>query len=289
MHIILGASGHIGSVLTGLLLKQKVPVTVVTRHAEKAAKWQEQGAKVAVADVLDTQRLHDIFTTGERLYLLNPPAPPDTDTATEEQRRATSIVQALQGSGIQKVVAQSTYCAQPGEAIGDLGVLYEMEQALEKTGMPHSIIRAAYYMTNWDQSLETARDSGVVYSFFPPDFTLPMVAPDDIAKAAARLLLEPIDHTGLHNVEGPDHYSPANVAAAFADALQRPVKAVEIPPDKWTASLEETGFSPSAAASMVAMTTIVAAKRCEAPESPERGSTSLQDYISALVKGKGKK
>src|ERR1051325_6737007 len=109
MHIILGATGHIGSTLTRLLLEQKAPVTLVVRNAEKAVKWQQQGAQVAIADVLDTQRLHDIFETGERLYLLNPNAPPDTDTATEEQRRATSILQALQGSGIQKVVAQSTY------------------------------------------------------------------------------------------------------------------------------------------------------------------------------------
>ncbi|HEY0608188.1 MAG TPA: NmrA family NAD(P)-binding protein [Chitinophaga sp.] len=283
MHIILGATGHIGSTLTRLLLEQKAPVTLVVRHAEKAAKWQQQGARIAVADVLDTQRLHDIFKTGDKLYLLNPNAPPDTDTATEEQRRATSILQALQGSGIRKVVAQSTYCAQPGEGIGDLGVLFEMEQMLEKTGIPNSILRAAYYMSNWDQSLESAHDNGVVYSFYPDDFKLPMVAPEDIAKVAARLMLEPIDHTGLHNVEGPGYYSPADVAAAFADALQRPVKAVEIPPDKWITSLEEAGFSPAAAASMAAMTTISAAWRCEAPESPERGNTTLQEYIRRLV------
>jgi uncharacterized protein YbjT (DUF2867 family) len=284
MYIILGATGHIGSVLTRSLLEQKAPVTVVVRHPEKAAKWQQQGAQIAVADVLDTQGLNEIFKQGELLYLLNPPAPPHTDTATEEQRTVTSILQALYGSGIQKVVAQSTYCAQPGEGIGDLGVLFEMEQALEKTGIPHSIIRAAYYMSNWDHSLQAVRESGVLYSFFPPDFTLPMVAPEDIAKVAARLLLEPIDHTGLHCVEGPAHYSPADVAAAFAEALQRPVKAEAIPPDKWTATLEGAGFSPAAAASMAAMTSIVAEKRCEEVDSPERGATTLREYIQRLVR-----
>jgi uncharacterized protein YbjT (DUF2867 family) len=286
MHIILGATGHIGSALTRSLLEQKAPVTIVVRNAEKAAPLQQQGAHVEVLDVLETSKLHELFREGEKLFLLNPPAPPNTDTAMEEQRTLKSILQALEGSGIQKVVAESTYGAQPGEGIGDLGVLFEMEQGLAHMGVPHSIIRAGYYMSNWDFSLEQAREEGVIYSLLPADFKLGMVAPADIAKVAARLMLEPVGHTGLHYVEGPEHYSPADVAAAFSRELNKPVNAVAIPPDKWTPALEEMGFSPEAAASMSAMTSIVVDRKIELPEDPERGSTTLQEYIHHLVHGK---
>jgi hypothetical protein len=53
---------------------------------------------------------------------------------------------------------------QPGNGIGDLGVLYEFEQAVLAAGLPTSIVRAAYYMSKWDSALDTARDEGVVRS-----------------------------------------------------------------------------------------------------------------------------
>lgn len=282
MHIILGATGHIGSVLTDILLKKGEAVTAVTRHPEKAERWRNTSIRIAQADVQDTPALHRIFKSGKRLYLLNPPAPPNTDTAAEELKTITSIFKALEGSGIEKVVGESTYGAQPGEAIGDLGVLYHMEQELAASGIPHSIIRGAYYMSNWDASLETARKEGIVHTLYPVDFVLPMVAPADLAKVAARLMLEPVEQTGLHYVEGPAQYSTTDVAAAFATALRRPVKAVETPQDQWVPTLENAGFSRKAAVSMAAMTELTK-KGPQRPDSPERGSTTLQQYIHRLV------
>jgi hypothetical protein len=60
------------------------------------------------------------------------PAKPSTDTVAEEQKTLSSILKALENSGIEKVVAESTYGAQPGEGVGDLGVLYDMEEQLKK-------------------------------------------------------------------------------------------------------------------------------------------------------------
>jgi uncharacterized protein YbjT (DUF2867 family) len=62
----------------------------------------------------------------------------------------------LDGSGLEKIVAQSTYGAQPGEGKGDLNVLYDLEQALAAQPISVSVIRAAYYMSNWDAALKTA-------------------------------------------------------------------------------------------------------------------------------------
>ena len=219
MYIVLGGTGHVGSSVAANLLEQGEDVTIITHDSKKADEWEKKGAKVAVVDVLDTDQLRKVFKTGKRLFLLNPPADPATDTVTEEKKTLASILAALKNSGIEKVVGESTYGAQPGESIGDLGVLYEMEQSLKKMNLPHSIIRAAYYMSNWDASLETAKNEGVVHTFYPVDFKLPMVAPKDIGKIAAGLLTEPSEKTGVHYVEGPEMYSSADVAGAFSIAL----------------------------------------------------------------------
>lgn len=283
MYIILGATGHIGSAVAQSLLDQGESVTIITHDAKKKAEWQQKGATVALTDVYDTDPLRAVFQQGKRLFVLNPPAPITTDTAGEERRSVQSILAALRNSGIEKIVAESVYAAQPGDRIGDLGVLYELEQGLIKTGIPTSIIRAAYYMSNWDMALATAQQTSQVPTLYPPDFTLPMVAPQDLGVVGARLLQEPIDQTGLHYVEGPARYSSAAVAAAFGKALGKAVKAVETPRQDWVSRLQQTGFSQPAAESMAAMTAITLAQTYELPDAPIRGTITLQDYISALV------
>ncbi len=284
MHIILGGTGHVGSAVARTLLDQNQPVTIISSDPKKADTWQRRGATVAIADVHDTDALRAVFRTGTRLFLLNPPAAPSTDTVAQERKSLSSILNALDGSAIKKVVAESTYGAQPGEGVGDLGVLYEMEQELAGKGLSVSIIRAAYYMSNWDMALATARQEGVVHTLYPVDLRLPMVSPDDIGQFAARLLMEPMDKTGLYYVEGPVSYSSADVAKAFADALNKSVVALETPQEQWVSVLTNMGFSPKGAESMAAMTDVTLKKDYELPDSPVRGHTTLQAYINQLVR-----
>lgn len=283
MHIILGATGHIGSALSRLLLERGEPVTVVTRSEDKRAEWEKRGARVAVLDVADVGALQRVLAQGKRAFLLNPPAPPSTDTVAEERKTVQAILAALQGAELECVVAQSTYGAQPGEAIGDLGVLYELEQGLAAQAIPAAIIRGAYYMSNWDMSLDAARSDGRLDTLFPAELVLPMVAPPDVARLAAQLLTAPTPETGLYYAEGPARYSPSDVAAAFARALGRKVEVATTPPESWVPMLEQVGFSPAAARSMAGMSHIVMDQSVELPSNPVRGSTTLDAYISALV------
>jgi uncharacterized protein YbjT (DUF2867 family) len=283
MHIILGATGHVGSAVAMTLPEQGEAVTVVTRDAGRAEPLTQRGAAAAIADVHDTDTVRAVLRRGRSAFLLMPPADPSTDTVTEERRTVASIVRAVQGTDLQKVVLQSTYGAQPGEGLGDLSVLYEFERAVAALGVHTSIVRAAYYMSNWDSALATARDEGVVHTFFPSDFALPMVAPADLGRVAARLLTSEIDHTGVRYVEGPTTYTPADVAHAFAQALGRDVRAVETPRSEWLSAFQALGFSPAAAASYARMTAVTV-DRVERPDTPERGHTTLAEYINALVR-----
>src|SRR5262245_34985755 len=217
--------------------------------------WKARGAKYAVVDVHDPNALRAVLRSGRRAFLLNPPAAPSTDTDAEEKRTIAAILSALEGSGLEKVVAQSTYGAQAGERLGDLNTLYEFEQGLAKNGIPAIIQRGAYYFSNWAMALESATQRGVIESFFPSDFVLPMVAPEDLGKSAARFLTDPSTHSELHHVEGPKRYTPAEVAAAFAKALRKPVRVEEIPRSECLDKYRSLGFSEPAADAFTRMTT----------------------------------
>jgi uncharacterized protein YbjT (DUF2867 family) len=284
MHIITGATGHIGSAVAETLLNNGQKVLVITRNEEKGKEWKLKGADVAVVDVNDSEALHEVFKKGKRLFLLNPPATPASDMIEEERRTMHSMLRALQNTGIEKVVAESTYGAHPGEGAGDLNVLYEMEQGLKSLNIPVSIIRGAYYMSNWDMQLELAEKTGMVRSLYPVGFKIPMAAPGDIGEFAAKLMMEPVSETGLHYVEGPEPYSPAEVAEAFGEMLNKRVEAVETPQSQWVPTLEKMGFSHKAAMAMAKMTQFVLQQNYEMADHPTRGRTSIRKYVKNLVR-----
>lgn len=136
-------------------------------------------------------------------------------------------------------------------------------------------------MTN----LKAARDTKAQLSFcmLPAELKLPMVAPEDLGRVAARLLQAPVEQIGIYPVEGPKRYSPNDVAAAFADALGRAVRVDVIPRETWEDAYRSLGFSDAAAHSYARMTALTA-DGPEYPEDPIRGSISLQTYISKLVR-----
>lgn len=282
MHIILGATGHVGSAVVHALLAAGEDVIAVVHDAAHATSLARDGAEIAVGDIHDSDALREVLRLGRRAFLLNPPADVSTDTEIEEHRTADAIVRALDGSGLEKVVAASTYGAQPGERCGDLNILYDFEQALARQPIPATIQRASYYMSNWDALLPAARQ-GTLPTMIPADMALPMVAPEDLGRAAAEKLREPIERTGLRHVEGPELYSPRDVAQAFARALGRPVEPQEIPPAEWEGAYRKLGFSEAAAHSYARMTAASVDIGFAVDAAVERGPTTLQAYIDALV------
>lgn len=284
MHIILGGTGHVGSAAAMALLDKGEPVTIVSRNDSECDKWEQRGARLVVVDIHDTESLRAVLRRGSRAFLLNPPADPATDTDAEEKSTVASILRALDGSGLEQVVAESTMGAQPGERLGDLNVLYEFEAGLRHQSIPASIIRAAYYMSNWDASLDAVQKNGKLDTMLPAGLAIPMVAPRDLGKAAARLLTSSRGEHGLHYVEGPQRYSANDVAQAFSQALGRPVEVAVTPRDQWVAAYRKMGFSEPAAESYARMTAISVDGGFEIPDTTERGTVTLQEYIDALVK-----
>jgi uncharacterized protein YbjT (DUF2867 family) len=265
------------------LLNKGEAVTAVTRNRKHAERLERAGAMIAVADVYDVDAMRAIFRTGQRAFLLNPPAAVSGDTDIEERRTVCAILQAVQGSGLEKVVLESTYGAQPGERCGDLSVLFEAEEALRAQPIPVAINRAAYYLSNWAPQLNAIRKHGVLQAFFPEDFVLPMVAPEDLGAAAAARLTEPAEATGVHYVEGPRRYSARDVAEVFANALSQPVKVEVVPREKWAAAFRSLGFSEPAAHSFARMTAATLDEDTKLPAQPERGTVTLENYVNQLL------
>jgi len=283
MFIVMGANGHVGSVVARTLLERGEPVTVVTHDPDHGARWRDTGARVAVGDVRDAGSLRMVFVQGRRAFLLNPPADVATDTDAVERAGVANILAALEGARLEKVVAQSTAGAQRGERIGDLSVLWDLEEGLRRQPIPAAENRAAFYMSNWDTQLERVRETGKLSTLFPADLKLPMAAPEDMGRIAADRLMSGTDEVGVRYVEGPDRYAATDVAAAFARALGRPVTVEVVPRQDWRAAYRALGFSEAAADSFSRMTAASLDQGFDRIVDPIRGTVSLEAYIEALV------
>lgn len=280
--LVLGATGHIGRAVVERLRAAGCSVIAATRDAAHGEALEEVGAELTVLDVHDVPAVRAAMRRAERAFLLNPPADPAGDRDAEETRTAAAMVEALDNSGLAGVVAVSAYGATAEPGVGDLTVLHGLERQLAAQPVPAAVVRAAYLMSNWDAMVEPARQ-GVLPAMFPADFTMPMVAPADIGAFAARLLAAEAVPGGTWHVEGPARYSMQDVADAFGAALGRAVRVETIPLERFEATFREQGFSEVGARSFAKMTRS-ALEAPAWPEDVERGETSLEAYVAALVK-----
>lgn len=281
MYVVMGATGHVGAAVADALLAGGEDVTIVTRRPERAGRWRDKGASVATADVEDVASLRAAFRRGRRAFLLNPPADIAGDTDATERRTIANILAALEDSGLEKVVAASTFGARPGQGVGDLTTLWELEEGLRRQSIPAAINRGAYYMSNWTSMLEAVAETGTLPSMFPADMRIPMVAPADLGEAAAARLLTPLDDVGVRYVEGPQRYTPQDVARAMSRTLGRDVVLEVLPRDRWEAVYKGWGFSAEAARAYAKMTAVTLDEDFDQPADVVRGHVSLADFIAA--------
>jgi Protein of unknown function (DUF3253) len=103
-----------------------------------------------------------------------------------------------------------------------------------------------------------------------------MVAPENVGRFAASLLVSAPKRSILYR-EGPERYSPNDVAAAMSTARR----------EQWQETLQSLRFSAAAAASYARMTAIALAEKYDKPVDPTRGVFTLEAYVGRLSQGKG--
>jgi uncharacterized protein YbjT (DUF2867 family) len=283
MYVIMGGTGHVGSATAAALLARGEQVAIVTHDANRAGAWLREGAEIVEANVNEVASLRAAFRRGSRALLLNPNADTSADTDAVERRTVANILSALDGSGLEKVVAVSTGGAQPGDRIGDLNVLWELEEGLRRQPIPAAINRGVYYMSNWDGQLDAVRKTGTLQTMYPADLLIPMVAPLDLGEIAAQRLVSTLDDIGIRYVGGPRRYSSADVAKAFSQALGASVGVDVIPRDEWKEAFRGLGFSEAAADSYARMTAVSLDGGFDMPDDALRGVTTLEAHIRDLL------
>jgi NAD(P)H dehydrogenase (quinone) len=233
MYAITGITGKVGGELARVLLENGLPVRAVLRDVGKADAWAARGCDIAIAAMNDAAALTKAFQDTDAVFNLMPPVFDPEPGYPEARAVIDSVVTALMTAKPLKVVSLSTIGADAGQ--DNLLSQHTMaEAALRAMPIPVTFLRAAWFLDNASWDVASSGETGVMHSFLQPlDKAIPMVASQDVGGVAAELIQESWTGHRIVELSGPEPLSPDDLAAIFAEALGKPVRAEPVARETW--------------------------------------------------------
>jgi uncharacterized protein YbjT (DUF2867 family) len=282
MIVVTGATGHVGSELVRLLSRKGVSVRAVTRDPHRAQSLP--GVEWVQGDLRDARSLAFLFQGADRMFLL---------TSNSEDMRALRVgaIQAARVEGVAHVVKGSALGASDHSKSPIGKAHYEVERALQESGMAWTVLRPHVFMQNFlDMSATIAREGKIRAA--SGDGKIPFIDARDIA-AVAEVTLTSAGHEGKKYVlTGPEALSYGEVAGIIGGAIGRPVAYVAESPEEARERLLRAGAPTWTIESMIALaayqraggsTAMVSGAVTELLGRPARSfSQFVRDYASAF-------
>lgn len=203
--IVTGSLGNISKPLTEILVSKGHDVIVVSSDPKKQEAIEALGAAAAIGSLKDAAFLTRTFTGAEAVYAMIPMSFTEADQEAYMRGIAGNYVHAVRQAGVKRLVVLSGWAA-------DLVSTEKVEDVFDDLpGIPVSILRPAYFYTNFYFSMDMIKGKGLMGKFltlrysglwallsgktglllgnFGGNDRIVFVSPKDIADAAAEELL----------------------------------------------------------------------------------------------------
>ncbi|TDD48223.1 SDR family oxidoreductase [Nonomuraea terrae] len=202
-----GATGRLGSRVAARLADAGVEQRLVSRHADRAAPLE--GATSVSADYGDPAAVRRALDGASTVLFVSAKEGPERF----DRRRA--FVDAARDAGVTHLVYVSFYGAAPDATFTLARDHWATEQYIRDSGIPFTFLRDNLYA---DFLPYLAGDDGVIRGPAGQG-RVSVVAQDDIAEAAAAVLLRPEEHEGAtYDLTGPRAVTLEEVATVLTRA-----------------------------------------------------------------------
>ena len=243
MIVVTGATGHVGSELVRLLSAKNVSVRALTRDPRRARSMR--GVDWVRGDLADADSLPRLFRGADRMFLL---------TSNSDDMRALQVnsIVAARAAGVAHVVKGSALGASDHSKSPIGKAHYEVERALQESGIAWTILRPHVFMQNFLDIAPTIAREGKIRS--PSgDAKIPFIDARDIAAVAAVALTAPGHEGKKYVLTGPEALSYGDVARIIGKAIGKPLEYVAESPEETRERLVRAGAPPSMIESTLAL------------------------------------
>lgn len=189
--VLTGSLGRIGKPLTKSLVKNGNSVTVISSKTERKAEIEALGAKAAIGSMQDVDFLTTTFKNADAVYLMvawdaiGNIFDKEIDFPTEFLKIASIYKQAVEQSGVKKVVHLSSIGAHTNKSIGSLSIYHAVEKIMNELSSNVSIkfMRPVAFYPNIFRFMQTIKADNTIVQSYGGDKKEPWVSTLDIADA----------------------------------------------------------------------------------------------------------
>ncbi len=291
MVVITTPTGNIGSQVLKDLLSNKESIRVIVRDPNRLAPETRNRIEVVVGSHGDGAVVTRAFQDADSVFWVVPPDPRAASAETAYVDFARPAAKALRQQGVKRVVGVSALGRGTpwGAHAGLATASFAVDDLIASSGVSYRALTMPSFMDNLLRQVEPITKNGVFSLPIDGDRKLPSAATCDVARVAARLLL---DHywTGVASVPvlGPEDLSYNDMARVLSEVLGRPVRFEQISNDAFKARLMGRGMSDAMAQGNVDMWIAKgngidnAVKRTPESSTP----TTFRDWASQILRAR---
>ncbi|HKC67761.1 MAG TPA: NmrA family NAD(P)-binding protein, partial [Bacteroidia bacterium] len=223
-----GSLGHISKPLAIELINKGHTVTIISSKAERQKEIEALGAKASIGTMEDVDFLIKAFTGADIVYAMETLGEgfffnQNLDYMTAIINIGKSYKQAIEQSGVKKVIHLSSIGAHTDKGNGMLAFHYNVENILKQLPADVSIkfMRPVGFYYNMFAFMSTIKSQNTIVSNYGGDEKEPWVSPTDIANVIAEEIEKPFNGRTIRYIAS-DEVSPNEVATILGEAIGKP-------------------------------------------------------------------
>ncbi|UPT70413.1 MAG: NAD(P)H-binding protein [Flavobacterium sp. JAD_PAG50586_2] len=223
--IVTGSLGNISKPLAIELVQKGHEVTIISSNVERQHDIEAIGAKAAIGKMQDVVFLSETFKDADIVYCMethdrNAFFDPNLDLIEAITQIGKNYKQAIEQSGVKKVLHLSSIGAHADKGNGILRFHYEVEKILNQ--LPHDVsikfMRPVGFFTNLLRSIPTLKTKGKFISNYGGDKKEPWVSPIDIAATIAEEIELPFEGRSIRYIAS-EEVAPNEIAEVLGKAI----------------------------------------------------------------------
>lgn len=220
MDTVLVTGGNIGNHVATQLAARGVRVRVLVRQVIPHPAWKAQGIEQVAGDLNNANSLREALRGAKKFFSIFP-------LAENLPQMALNAIEAAKRAGVEYIVRSSSMAAATDGPIMAARLHGQAEESLERSGIPHTIVRPTAFMQNY---LLSAGSIQAQNAFYLPqgDGRIGLVDARDIAAVAVEALTGTGHEGKKYALTGPEALSNQDVAEKLSRLLGRKINYVNV-------------------------------------------------------------